>query len=207
MNSAKHLLLFLSVAGSLILSGCDDDPAREDVPELITQVKLTFTPIAGGSAVVVTATDPDGNGPQDLVADGPIELMQSTTYDLSIELFNGLLDPTDDGYNLTAEIEEEADEHQFFFRFSTGVFSTPTGSGNIKDNPSTPVDDINYLDEDTNGRPLGLLTRWTTDNVEVSDKSFRIVLKHQPGIKSGTSTSLDGETDVDITFVLTVYLS
>ncbi|MCK6616807.1 MAG: hypothetical protein L6Q51_04110 [Cyclobacteriaceae bacterium] len=207
MNNVIRKLVILPLAFSLLLSGCDDDPAREDVPELITQVKLTFTPVAGGSVVVVTATDPDGNGPQDLVADGPIELMQSTTYDLSIELFNGLLDPTDDGYNLTAEIEEEAGEHQFFFRFSADVFSTPTGTGNIKDNPSTPVSDINYLDEDINSRPLGLVTRWTTDNVEVSDKSFRIVLKHQPGIKSDTSTSLDGETDVDITFVLLVYLS
>lgn len=203
MNTRKHLLFSLLIA-SLILFGCDDDPAKEDVPELITKVTLTFTPAGGGTTVVVTATDPDGDGPQDLTVDGPIDLAPSKTYDLSLELINGLLDPSDDGYNVTAEIEEEADEHQFFFRFSDEVFSSPTGTGNIKDNPSTPVGDINYLDEDGNGRPLGLLTRWSTDNVSVSDKSFRILLKHQPGVKSGTSTSLDGETDVDITFVLTV---
>jgi hypothetical protein len=188
----------------VLFAGCGDDPAKENTPELITQVKLTFTPVAGGSVVVITATDPDGAGPQDLVADGPIMLTQSTTYDLSIELINGLLDPSDDGYDITEEIEEEADEHQFFFRFSDGVFSSPTGTGNIKDNASTPTGPINYQDEDVNGKPLGLLTQWVTDNVTVSGKSFRIVLKHQPGIKSATSTSLDGETDLDITFALAV---
>lgn len=207
MNLLTRTFLVISLAIVLVHSGCDDDPAKEDVPELITQVRLTFTPVTAGSTVIVTATDPDGSGPQSLVADGPIVLTQSTTYDLSIELINGLLDPGDDGYNLTAEIEEEADEHQFFFRFSSGVFTTPAGTGNIKDNASTPVGDIHYLDEDSNGRPLGLLTRWITDNVEVTGKSFRILLKHQPGIKSGTSTSLDGETDLDITFELIVYLS
>lgn len=201
-------LLLMITAGTLVgLTGCDDDPEKENVPELITQVQLTFTPLTSGSTVVVTATDPDGAGPQSIEVDGPIMLTQSTTYNLTIELINGLLNPSDDGYNITAEVEEEADEHQFFFQFSDGVFSSPAGTGNIKDSPSDPVGEINYLDEDGNGRPLGLATRWVTDNVEVSDKSFRIVLKHQPGLKSDTSTSLDGETDLDITFVLVVYLS
>lgn len=205
----KHLFSLLWVMPMVVLvmlTGCDDDPAKENTPELITQVKLTFTPVAGGAAspVVVTATDPDGAGPQDLAVDGPITLLPSTAYDLSIDLFNTLLAPTDDGYDIGAEIEEEADEHQFFFRFSDGVFSSPTGTGNIKDSPSTPVGPLNYLDEDANGRPLGLLTRWITDNVEVSGQSFRIVLKHQPGTKSATSTSLDGEADLDITFDLNV---
>jgi len=202
----RYPLLAL-LALPVLFTGCDDDPAKENTPELITQVKLTFTPLTTGSTVVVTATDPDGAGPQSLVVDGPIMLTQSTTYDLSIELINGLLNPSDDGYDITAEVEEEADEHQFFFRFSDGVFSSPTGTGNIKDNASTPTGPINYQDADVNGKPLGLVTRWVTDNVEVSGKSFRIVLKHQPGIKSATSTSLDGETDLDITFELTVYLS
>lgn len=204
MKTPARILLFASLTSVIVFAGCDDDPQKESVPELITQVTLTFTPSTGGITVIVTATDPDGNGPQDLVVDGPINLVPSSTYDLSIELINGLLDQGDDGYSITEEIEEEADEHQFFFRFSDGVFSAPAGTGNIKDNASTPVGDINYLDEDVNARPLGLSTRWSTDNVTVSDKSFRILLKHQPGIKSDTSTSLDGETDVDITFVLNV---
>ncbi len=204
MKTFLHVLLLMAVGALLVFTGCDDDPGKENVPELITEVTLTFTPAGGGSAVVVTATDPDGDGPQDLQVDGPITLAKNTTYVLTLELINGLLDPGDDGYYITEEIEEEADEHQFFFRFSEGVFASPTGSGNIKDTPSTPVGTINYLDEDDNGRPLGLSTSWTTDNVTVSDKSFRVMLKHQPGLKSATSTSLDGETDVDLTFVLHV---
>ena len=197
-------MFLVPVLAALVFTGCDDDPAKENVPELITQITLTFTPTGGGSAVTVTATDPDGDGPQDLEVDGPINLAKNTTYTLSLELVNGLLDPGDDGYDITEEIEEEGDEHQFFFRFSDGVFASPTGTGNIKDNPSTVVGTINYADEDANGRPIGLTTSWTTADVTVSDKSFRLMLKHQPGTKSATSTSLDGETDVDITFVLNV---
>ncbi|MDL5048529.1 hypothetical protein QQ054_21175 [Oscillatoria amoena NRMC-F 0135] len=204
MKTAFRFLLALPLSVVLVFTGCDDDPEKENVPELITQVTLTFTPTGGGSTVVVTATDPDGDGPQDLQVDGPITLVKTTSYILTLQLINGLLDPGDDEYDITGEIEEEADEHQFFFRFSDGVFSSPTGTGNIKDTPATPVGDITYLDEDDNGRPLGLATSWTTADVTVSDQSFRVVLKHQPGTKSGTSTSLDGETDMDITFVLNV---
>ncbi|MCS6974116.1 MAG: hypothetical protein N2044_07570 [Cyclobacteriaceae bacterium] len=195
----SFILLFAGAALSLYISGCDDDPEKEDVPELVTKIKLTFTPVTGGSPVVVTAVDPDGEGPQDLTPDGSINLRENTTYQLSIELFNDLLNPGEEGYDLTEEIEEEADEHQFFFGFSSGVFSSPSGTGNIA--PSTGS--INYLDEDSNGRPLGLLTEWTTAGIQ-SGKSFRVVLKHQPGIKSATSTSADGETDVDVTFALSI---
>ena len=37
-----------------------------------------------------------------------------------------------------------------------------------------------------------------------ADGSFNVVLKHQPGVKSATSTANDGGTDVDITFDISV---
>ncbi len=156
--------------------------------------------------MIVTATDPDLQGPQDLQVSGPINLKQGTTYVLSIELLNELYDEDEEGYDITEEVGvEEGDEHQFFFRFTEGVFSNPTGTGNIKDAPNSTVGPINYNDEDDNGRPIGILTTWTTISAaSTSGKTFRVILMHQPGEKSDTSTSLTGESDMDITFPINV---
>lgn len=194
------------VSGSLVyLSGCKkDDPKPEDVPELITKATITFTPAAGssGSPVVVTATDPDNIGVQDIKVDGPINLTKGSTYTLTLQLVNQLYKTTDDGYDVTKQIEKEADEHQFFFSWNAGLFSNPSGDGNI-DNRNDP---LNYgMSIDKNGRPVGLTTSWTTAAASsTGTNSFRILLKHQPGIKSNTSTSSDGESDLDLTFVISV---
>ena len=201
----KSLILFLLVTFLLFLNACkNEDPIPENIPELITKVILKFSPLGEGSSVTVTATDPDGGGVQDIKVDGPINLLKDSQYTLSLELINELYLPGDKHYNVTEAIKEEGIEHQFFFRFTDGVFSSPTGTGNIKDNASSIVENINYLDKDVNNRPIGIITSWTSSNTATNDKSFRLVLKHQPGIKSTTSTSLDGESDLDISFVVNV---
>jgi hypothetical protein len=181
-------------------SACDEDaPGKEDTPELITQVKLTFSPVGSGDDVVVTATDPDGIGTQDLTPNGEISLRADRSYTLSIELFNGLLAPTEAGYNVTEEVEEESDEHMFFFSWNGG-FSSPSGNGNIDNR----ADAVNYLDEDENGLPLGLNTSWITAIDATEDRTFRIVLKHQPDLKTANSGSTVGETDIDVVFALNI---
>ncbi|NJC26544.1 T9SS type A sorting domain-containing protein [Neolewinella antarctica] len=102
-----------------------------------------------------------------------------------------------EGEDITTEIMEEDDEHLFFFAFAEGVFSDPTGDGNIDNR----ADAVNYKDVDENGFPVGLSTNWTTQ-ASMGGGEFRVVLKHQPGIKSATSTTDDGGTDVDLTFTL-----
>ncbi len=201
-KSLKPLPLFILLSTLGLLSSCKkDDPQPENIPELITKAKLKFTP-AGGAAVEVTATDPDGEGVKDIKIDGPITLIKGTTYTLSLELYNELYKSTEEGYNVSDAVAEEADEHQFFFEWTDGVFSNPTGNGNI-DNKSDP---INYGSSvDSKGLPLGLTTSWTTSAAATSGaKSFRILLKHQPEIKSTTSTSVDGESDVDLSFTIAV---
>jgi hypothetical protein len=211
MKFVNRLLLFSCVGALCLLMSCDDDPEAENIPELITQATLTFTPTGGstGPAVVVTAVDPDLQGSQDLQVSGPINLKLGTTYQLSIELINELFEEDEEGYDVSEEVGgEEGFEHQLFFRFSTEVFSNPTGTGNIKDanNPSTTgLGNINYDDEDDNGRPVGLLTTWTTINdISASGKTFRILLMHQPDLKNDTSNSLTGEDDMDLTFTINV---
>ncbi len=206
-KTMKNLLkfafaLFVSV-GVLSLQSCEDDPEPENIPEIVTKATLRFAPAAGstGSVVTVTATDPDRDGPQDLRVDGPINLVRGTSYTLTISLINELVSPDDDDYNITKEVEEEADEHMFFFSWTNNVFSNPSGNGNI-DNRTDPV---NYNDRDSKGQPLGISTNWTTaTGTSALAGKFKVVLKHQPEIKSATSRSTDGETDVEVEFDLNV---
>jgi hypothetical protein len=199
MKTLRFICLLL-VAGSLLfLSGCKkDDPKPENIPEAITKATLSFTP-AGGAPVIVTATDPDGDGPLPRTLSGPINLVKNVSYTLKITLINELAKPTDPEYDIAAEVEEEADEHIFFFAWTNNTFSNPTGNGNV-DNRS---DAVNYVDRDTKGLPLGLETSWTTINATGSG-TFQVMLKHQPDLKSATSKSTDGESDLDLTFNLTV---
>jgi hypothetical protein len=197
----KPFIASAILAGAcFVFQACDtDDPVKEDVPELITKVTLTFTPTGGGSAVVVTATDPDGLGLQPLEVDGSIQLAKNTSYSLAITLINELAEPSAAEYNITEEVAEEGDEHMFFYSWTGNVFSNPAGNGNI-DNRN---DVVNYDDEDVNGLPLGLETSWASTDVAASG-SFRVILKHQPELKSATSDSGVGETDLDIPFDISV---
>jgi hypothetical protein len=194
------LVALLAVSSISLLSSCDDDdePTREDTPELVTTATLTFTPVMGGNAITVTASDPDGTGVQDLAPDGPINLADNTIYTLDITLINELADPGDEEYNITEEVDEEDEEHMFFFSWTNNLFSDPAGNGNIDNR----ADDVNYNDFDDNGQPLGLMTTWTTGAAGTG--KFRVVLKHQPELKSATSSATTGETDVDIEFDVTI---
>jgi len=188
------------MAGSVIFSACSsDDPQKEDVPELITKVTLTFTPMGGGSPVVATAADPDGTGVQSLKTSGPITLGKGMAYTLELALINELAKPTDPAYDITAEVEEEGVEHQFYYSWTNDVFSDPTGNGNV----DKRTDPVRYDDKDSNGLPIGLRTEWTAASAAASG-TFQVLLKHQPGLKSATSTSADGEDDLNITFDIEV---
>ncbi|MEM8568792.1 MAG: hypothetical protein AAGF85_20205 [Bacteroidota bacterium] len=167
--------------------------------EFIDQVVLTFTPTGGGDNIVVTWFDDDGEGANNGAPDGPINLAADTEYDLDITLAN-----TVEEEDVTAEILEEDDEHQFFFSFTADIFSDPTGSGNIDSDGM-----INYNDEDSDaqdgsGLPVGLSTNWTTGSATTSVGAFKVILKHQPGEKSATSNASTGGTDVDITFEINI---
>lgn len=191
----------LSLIGSLLFfSSCGDDglPPIENEEEVIDKVTLTFTESgSSGNTIVAEAIDPDGLGSDDFSSD-PINLKPNTVYTLSIMLEN-----TEDQENITEEIEEESDEHMFFFQFTTDVFSSPSGNGNI-DARSDDLE-VNYQDQDENGLPIGLSTTWTTSDNESSEGTFRVLLAHQPdGLKSATSDSSTGDPDIDILWTLNI---
>ncbi len=197
-----YALLFSSI---LFFSSCVDDdvPPEENEEETITDVTLTFTPTTG-APVVATWKDADGEGAGDPVLT-PVTLAANTTYTLTIDLINAI-DP-DDPESISEEVEEEAKAHMFFFGWTDGLFSDPTGDGNL--GAGNRADPVNYEDDDDDpddpndvAFPLGLETAWTTGDATTG--TFRVVLKHQPDIKSATSDATVGESDVDITWEATV---
>lgn len=197
MKYFNHYLPVAILFSLLVLSGCTDDDVPEEVneEEIVTDIILSFTPEGGGSVITATAKDPDGQGPKDIEIVTDIVLAADTQYTLTIALENSVA-----GESITEEIEEEADEHMFFFAWTEGFFTSPEGDGNIDNREGK----VNYQDFDENSLPVGLETTWTTGVTVSSNGTFRIVLKHQPDIKSATSTVNDGESDVDLTWGLSV---
>lgn len=192
------LTLFFAV---FALTGCnpdDDVPEEENELEVITDVKLIFTNIANASDVVeARAQDPDGEGVQELAVLDEITLDVNKTYTLSYEIFNNLETP---GEDIGAEVSEEADEHQIFYSFTDGAFADPTGDGNI----DNAADGVNYDDFDSQNRPVGLQTTWTTSATQLSGGFFTTRLQHQPDVKTTTSDANTGDTDFSIQFVLNI---
>ena len=190
--------LLYAVLTLFIFTACEEDeaaPEEENEVEVFTDVKLVFTPTGGGAAVEAAAKDPDGAGVQELQVLGAINLAANTSYTLTMVIENCLESPCE---LMNEEIEEEDDEHQFFFAFTNDAFTSPAGNGNI-DSASDP---INYNDSDGNGNSLGLNTSWTTGSA--STGTFTVQLQHQPDVKTATSGSTDGDTDFALTFNLNI---
>jgi len=193
MKNLKNLLLLTLF--STLLFACskkDEDPKDPKDPnenELITTVELKFTPVAGGEAKVFYFKDLDGPGGNAPVIDD-IVLDSTTSYTLAIRV----LDESNaaDVDDITLEILEEADEHQFFFG------GTAIQNGYIA---------ITYSDEDANGKPLGLLNQANT--FSPGSGTFTVILLHElnkngAGVSDGDPTNAGGETDIEISFNLTV---
>ena len=197
-NIFKLNYLLYAVLTLFIFTACEEDeaaPEEENEVEVFTDVKLVFTPTGGGAAVEAAAQDPDGAGVQELQVLGAINLAANTSYTLTMVIENCLESPCE---LMNEEIEEEDDEHQFFFAFTNDAFTSPAGNGNI-DSASDP---INYNDSDGNGNPVGLNTNWTTGSA--STGTFTVQLQHQPDVKTATSGSTDGDTDFALTFNLNI---
>lgn len=198
MKKIKIHLMAALAATFLFVTACggdDDAPEEENVVEVFTDVTLIFTNKANPSDVVkVTAKDPDGTGAKPLEVKGKIYLTAGATYTLTYEIKNAL-DPKK-VEDLAKEILEEADEHQFFYAFTEGIFASPSGNGNI-DKASDP---INYKDKDKKNYPLGLKTEWKAGTAYAGYREFRVKLQHQPDVKTATSGSTDGDTDFDLKF-------
>lgn len=178
------VLFFISMA--LFFVSCEkDDPKLPNEEELITTVTYTLTAQDNSHSVVLSFEDLDGDGGANPVIVGGT-LRPNTSYNGTIVLTDASENPAED---ITAEIANEDEEHQFFYS------TTLTGLS------------IAYADQDGNGNPLGLLTNVVT--TESGSGTLTVVLRHEPnksadGVQDGDISNAGGETDIEISFPLSV---
>jgi len=113
-------------------------------------------------------------------------LPASRAYTVSVAVLNESVSPA---ANITAEIQAEDEAHQFFYQVA-GANLTMT-----------------YADSDGNGKPVGLITTGVTG--AASSGTLKVTLRHQPdkngaNVSAGDITNAGGETDIEVTFPVTV---
>ena len=184
MKIFKYALLAIP----FLYFSCDDDddtpdPVNEE--EVITTMNVTLVAHDGSGTVFMSSVDNDGEGPNlpEVSVSGPISSM--TSYSGMVEFLNELEDPAED---ITEEVIEEADEHQVFFTASSGL----------------PLE-FAYVDVDSNGNPLG--TQFVvapTSEGATGSGSITITLVHEPVKPNDGLSTAGGETDIEVTFTVTV---
>ena len=167
----------------------DDDHHGPGEEELITTLKLTLTPTGGGSALTVQFQDLDGEGGDAPVVDR-IVVAAGTDYDGAVQVLNESESPPE---NITEEVEEEAEAHQFFFE-TLGRFSPATVAYADKES--------DYGTNSGDDHPVGLaFTLSVPDNAQ--NGQFRVILSHFDDAPKDGETRSD-ETDIDVTFQVEV---
>ncbi|RAU84391.1 hypothetical protein [Pontibacter arcticus] len=174
----RPYVAFLLIAGlTFTTAACsDDDPEPVEEQELITSMKIEFTP-QGKSNTPITATysDNDGDGGQPPVVSNTLDLDPNVTYDVKISLADGSKSPALD---MTPEVREEGDDHELFYEDVNNALGLV----------------IEKTDRDSKGRTVGLTATIKTPALNKTG-NLRVTLKHQPGIKSTTPDQTKGETD------------
>lgn len=185
MKSIKiiKLLALLFVSSLAIVSCSSDDDGDHDhdhEEELITTVTYELT--NGTDVVTLKFQDIDGDGSAapTYTVSGP--LAANTTYSGIIELLNETESPAED---ITLEVEEEGDDHEFFITSSISDIV------------------VSKTDTDEDGNPIGIETTLETGNAGTG--TLTIILKHEPTKPNdGTSIGAGGSTDVEVSFSIEV---
>lgn len=180
-------LFFIPVLFILFLSACDkDEPVKINDEELITTLRLEFTPSDSSEIKILQFQDLDGDGGQapTITSD---TLNANTAYSLRLYVLNESLNPAED---ITTEIREEGEDHQFFFLIDNSLELS-----------------ISYNDFDNNSNPIGLINYAATQ--AASSGQLSVILRHQgdkfaSGVSSGDIVNAGGSTDVELSFDVVV---
>lgn len=182
----KYPIVLSGLLALSTLASCSkkEDPIIPNEEELITTVNLTFS--SEDDTVIFRFQDLDGPGGNDpIIVNG--SLIPNKVYEGSIELLNEIENPAEE---ITEEVKDEAEEHQFFYILS-----------------DSQLGQIDYTDQDMDGFPIGLSTVWSTLNSTTG--KLTVVLKHEPiknasGVSDGDMTNAGGETDIEVEFDVTI---
>jgi hypothetical protein len=185
MKFLKYALL----ASTLIFASCSDDddntpdPVNEE--EVITTLIVSLEMIngqSGSDTVVMQYQDLDGDGPDAATVTVSGSLNANTVYDGSIVLLNETEMPAE---NITVEVEEEDDEHQFFYTVGSGLDVA-----------------TEYANFDGDGNPLG--TMFVLNVGSASSGGLTFTLRHEPNKPNTGLENAGGSTDIEVTFDVTV---
>lgn len=202
MRTMQHkvsLALLLSVTLSF-LSCSKDDPVPELDQEVITEVTVSFTEVDDNGNTLGASMEFEARAEEGIALGGNLDidvitgLESGKRYLMEVTAYNGIAEE-----DITEEIEEEADEHQFYYLGSAFV-------GNSSFMAYT------YDDEDENGNPIGLKGLVTVDeSLSSNTGQIRVILRHdldkdyegadQPHWENFVQAG--GESDLDITFNVT----
>ena len=179
-------IIFSVIVISSVFYSCKDkdkdpsNPAPINPQELITTVKLTLTDASdSNNTFTVQWKDSDGPGTLTPVID-TLLLDTSKTYNAVVSVLDETKSPVDD---ITKEIKEEAEAHQFFYTLSSNL------SGRVS---------ITRTDKDLNNLPVGLELQLSTTAGTSAQGTLNVVLSHYDGVPKTASPS--AESDIDITF-------
>jgi hypothetical protein len=186
MKTIKNLAIVLFIATLFTACSDDDDPIQVNEEELITTLTATLTPNGGGAVVTLKSVDLDGADGPDLPVITGGTLAINTTYSGVIKVENETESPAED---ITEEVLEEGEEHQFFFTTSNDITT------------------VTYDDMDAGGNPIGV--QFSLVTTTAGSGNLTITLRHEPnktasGVTNGDITNAGGETDVQAVFPITV---
>jgi hypothetical protein len=196
MFKSKKNLVYTMALLALSFTACEsDDPVIENDGEVITDVILNFQELDAtgnlvGAVTTFSASDPQGIEVGATPTIDDVTLTKGKTYQLNIEVRNSI-----ENEDITEEILEEADEHQFFF-LGTAFVGSPV---------------LTYQYDDLSGELIGVQGIVTVAaSPGFNTANMRIVLRHDldKNFPGATNPSFEnfvqagGESDLDITFPL-----
>jgi hypothetical protein len=186
MKLIKNIVILVYISSIFIACSNNEDPVIINEEEVITTVRATLVPQNGGTEVILESIDLDGNGPNAPTINVSGNFDPNTTYAGTLKILNETESPAGD---ITLEIIEEDEDHQFFFSFSNDVAT------------------VTYNDEDSNGDPVGVQFNLLTGTE--GSGGFTIILRHEPNkaaenVNTGDITNAGGATDVQVTFNIVI---
>lgn len=186
-----------AVLAVLTLAACREgepiEPGFTNPREAITRVVLKLVEydavgIATGDTLIVTGTNTGGNGGVPVI--DTLHLMNLHLYQGTVEVWNDL-----SSVNITPEIAQEAESHQFFY--------TPQGGVATRVIPLVTDHESDYVDNKGMDFPVGLMYNLTATSGPPASGFLNIALGHYTDIpKNGIDPG--NESDVEIDFPVIV---
>lgn len=173
--------MLVGAATLLFTVACTETSTVPDVDDHDVVTTVVLTAMSETDTLTFTWEDIDGIGGNPPNRIDTVVLRANETYACSLSLYNKSESPVLD---MTEEIEEHSDEHQFFYTLTTAAGA------------------ITYDDTDANGKPVGLSTNWVT--IDPATGTLRVDLSHFDDPKDKTGTTPSDETDVSVTFPVVI---